>query len=211
MGGSTLQRSDFTCTPGEMLPLQAPMLAPSRAGEESNTYCLYFGPHAYLNCALVNRNTEGPTSPLKAHAHSCSVSVVLSHCYCRRRYFQQETGAQGVHVLGKHSDIKPTSTLHPPAKDQVGERLKLGRGKEGMKQACTGGSRFSKGRVASVRSADRQEQSAWVGRTAELGQMVGTKLFPGSQGDLNLKPRILQWDKSWPTLSTCVTKSRIWG
>lgn len=132
----------------------------SRRGKQHLLFILWS--HAYLNCALINRNTEGPTSPLKAHAHSFSVSVVLSHCYCRRRYFQQETGAQGVHVLGKHSDLEPTTTLHPPAKDQVGERLKLGRGKEGMKQAWTGGSRSSKGGVARVRSADRQEQSAWV-------------------------------------------------
>lgn len=101
---------------------------------------------------LVNRNTEEPTSPTKAHAQSFPVSIVVSHYYyryyyCCCCYFQQGTGAQGIYVLGTHSDIEPTTTLRPSqgsswGNTQVGER-KEGRGKEGIKQAWTGGSFFS--------------------------------------------------------------------
>lgn len=74
---------------------------------------------------LVNRNTEEPTSPTKAHAQSFPVSIVVSHYYYRYYYcccyFQQGTGAQGIYVLGTHSDIEPTTTLCPES------RLKLGK------------------------------------------------------------------------------------
>lgn len=151
----------------------------SRRGKQH--LLLIFWSSCLSELGFINRNTEGPISPLKVHVHSFSVSVVSSHCYYRYwcRHLQQETGAQGIHVLGKHSDIEPTTTLHPPAKVQVGERLKLGRGKEGIKQARTGGSRFSKGGVTPIR-LDRQEQRGWVGTTAELEQTVGLKRFPGS-------------------------------
>lgn len=125
MGCSTLQRSDFTCTPREML-LQALMLAPSRAEEESSTYCFIFWSSGLSE--LVNRNTEEPTSPTKAHAQSFPVSIVVSHYYyryyyCCCCYFQQGTGAQGIYVLG----IEPTTTLRPSqgtswGNTQVGER-----------------------------------------------------------------------------------------